>query len=135
MKLFHVLSLAGAIAIPSAAQASDARIVLRATVPTSCSMAFSQDVEQLGEDSFSLGHIEQFCNTNYRLTLHHAAAPVGSYLRFGDRTADAAQPTTMIVLAGGPVIASKRLIAEGLTEASADALGSSMVLQVTPLAL
>jgi hypothetical protein len=135
MKLSYVLPLIAAVAIPSGAHASEARIQLRAYVPTSCSMAFSQDVHRLDEDSFSLGSIDQFCNTNFQLTLYHDAAPAGSQFRFGDRTVNAAGPSTLLVPAGGPVIASKQLIAEGLTHASADALGSSMVLQVTPLAL
>lgn len=135
MKLPYVLPLIAAVAISSNAHASETRIQLRAYVPTSCSMAFSQDVHRLDEDSFSLGSIDQFCNTNYQLTLYHAAAPAGSQFRFGDRTVNASGPSTLLVAAGEPVIASKPLIAEGLTHASAEALGSSMVLQVTPLAL
>lgn len=124
-----------AVAIPSAASAFDARVQLRAYVPTSCTMSFSEQVQQVSADSFSLGTIDQFCNTNYQLTLYHAAVGAGSEFRFGDRTVAANGQSTVLQPSGRPTIATKQLIARGLDAESAQALGHSLMLQVTPLAL
>lgn len=135
MKLVYLSPLLGlALAFPTAASASDAQIQLRAYVPTSCTMSFSQQVQQLSDDSFSLGTIDQFCNTNYQLTLYYAAASVPRF-SFGGATVAAGSQSTVLQPMGRPVIATKQLVAMGTNEASARALGQGLVLQVTPLAL
>lgn len=128
-----VVALALATATPACA--SDAHIVLTAYEPTSCRMTFSQDVARLSADTLSLGSIEQFCNTNYRLTLLHASIGSGTQFRFGDRVVSADSGTTVLLPDGHPVIGSKLLLVSGIDQAEAEVLGRSLVLQVTPLAL
>jgi hypothetical protein len=117
------------------AWASDARIELTAHVPASCSMSFTQDVARLSDGTFTLGSVEQFCNTNYELTLLHAPVGSGKQFRFGDRSVNAGPGMTVLQPNGRPVIGSRLLLISGLDEAAAEALGHSLVLQVTPLAL
>jgi hypothetical protein len=117
------------------AWASDARIELTAYVPTSCSMSFTQDVTRLSTDTVSLGTVEQFCNTNYELTLLHAPVGSGKQFQFGDRSVTAGSGMTVLQPNGRPVIGSRLLLVSGLDEAGAETLGQSLVLQVTPLAL
>jgi hypothetical protein len=136
MKLRNLLPLTiVALSFATEAYASETQVELTAYVPTSCSMQFSQKVERLSSDSFSLGMVDQFCNTNYQLRLYHAEAPAGSQFRFGERTVDASSQSTLLESSGRPVIGSTQLIARGLDEASANTLGWNMVLEVTPLAL
>jgi hypothetical protein len=134
MKLAYVLPLL-TVAFAAEAHASEAQIQLRAYVPTSCDMSFSPHVERLTDSSFSIGSIQQFCNTNYQLTLYHAAVGSGSEFGFGDRIVAAGAGSTVLQSSGRPTIATKQLIARGLNAASADALSHSLMLQVTPLAL
>jgi hypothetical protein len=134
----HLVGLVVAIAAVTAADpacASDAHIELTAYEPTSCSMTFSQDVVSLSTDTFSLGSIEQFCNTNYQLTLLHASMGSGAQFRFGDRVVNAGSTMTVLLPDGHPVIGSKLLLVSGVDRSNARTLGGSLVLQVTPLAL
>jgi hypothetical protein len=134
MKLAYILPLLAAV-IATEAHASDARVELRAYVPTSCDMTFSARLEQLGDSSFSIGSISQFCNTNYQLTLHYAGAGAATQFRFGDSVVAAGPASTVLQSNGRPTIATKELVASGVDIAAASALGQSMMLQVTPLAL
>jgi hypothetical protein len=135
MKLSQVLPLlAAVVGFASEAQASEAHIELRAFVPTSCSMNFSQNLQRIGDDSFVLGTVDQFCNTNYQLSLSYGSGAPAEF-RFGNAIVAAGPQSTMLQSMGHPVIAINQLIASGLDQTSAQALGQSLVLQVTPLAL
>lgn len=129
---FRMAAVLVAIGLPCAAHASDMRIHLTAFVPTTCEMHFRGNVDSGGPGAFSLGEVQQFCNTPYALTLFHADAPAGARLQLGNRVVSADGTRTVVERYAPPVNRDVQLLAYGVTQQQAMMLGSSMTLLVTP---
>ena len=126
------LSILVAMCLPGVAHASDMRIQLTAFEPTTCEMHFQRAIDSGAPGVYSLGQVQQFCNTPYALTLIHAAAPAGAALQLGGRVVAATSTETIVENYAPPVNRDVQLLAYGVTQQQAMELGSSMTFLVTP---
>jgi hypothetical protein len=134
MKISWVRVAAAFVALcpPGVAHAGEMRVQLTAFVPTTCEMRFQRNVDEGEGGTYTLGDVQQFCNTPYALTLMHADEPAGTQLQLGNRVVSAAGTETIIEGYAPPVNREVQLLAYGVDTRQAVILGGSMMFLVTP---
>ena len=119
----------------TSAQAKDYQIRLSAFVPTSCSANIEGTVGQIDADTFSLGHINQFCNTRFQLSLNHGMVSRGSQFNFGGDIIPAnGDGSTVLKALSAPVAYGRdELLVSGFNADQASELGSTLTVTVSPI--
>ena len=132
VKLAVLAAMAGA---STSAQAESYDIKVRAFVPTSCSADFVANFSQVGTDSFSLGTINQFCNTRFQLSLMHNAVTSTGSASLGGNLANLGTTETVLKAVANPIAnASELLVLHGVDSTTADQFQSIMVVSIAPIA-
>ncbi len=128
-----VVTALGLMAAPASADSYKTR--LTAYVPTSCSADFDASFSQTGADVFTLGTINQFCNTRFQLSLNHGSIVNAGRVSFGGSMVSAGSGTTMLKTLANPVAnGSDALVIFGFDAEQADIFRSSLTVTVSPIA-
>ena len=126
------------LALPLPANAGDAfsqRVRVSGYVPVECRMDLTPNFRQVGADAFELGSIQRFCNTGYTLQASFQADATGGDFTYDGATAPAAVGNATLALAGKPTRRPTTLRLQGVGEATARDIASTLVLQVQPTGL
>jgi hypothetical protein len=119
----------------ASAHAESYDIKLQAYVPTSCSADFAEDFSALTASSFTLGRINQFCNTRFNMTLGHGTVSPAGYATLGNSVVNLGSGQTDLKRLAAPIAnASEQLVIHGFDSTEADAFRSVMVVTVSPVA-
>jgi hypothetical protein len=123
------------ICAASSAQAESYDIKLQAFVPTSCSADFSEGFTPVNANSFALGHVNQFCNTRFQLTLNHGAVAPSGFATLGGAVVNLTGAQSDLKALANPVAnASEELVIHGFDQAQAEEFRSVLVVTVSPVA-
>jgi hypothetical protein len=128
-------ALAAFLMAATPAQAETYETRLTAFVPTSCSADLSGSFGQIGENAFTLGSVNQYCNTRFQLSLSHGAVAQAGQLSFGgSRVSTGAGATVLKPMADPAANISEELVIYGFNAAEADEFRSALTVTVSPIA-
>ncbi|MEP7350738.1 MAG: hypothetical protein ABI668_12430 [Sphingorhabdus sp.] len=131
--LASVLAATGVAAAPAYAENYQTR--LTAFVPTSCSADIVGSFSQVGSDSYTLGSINQYCNTRFQLSLSHGAIAQTGQLSFGGALVTSGSDATILKSMANPVAnGSDELVIYGFNAAQADEFRTTLTVTVSPIA-
>ena len=136
--MFRVLAALSLLAFPLAADAGDAfsqRVRVSGYVPVECQMNLAPAFRQIGANAFELGSIQRYCNTGYTLQASFRADATGGDFTYDGATAPASLGNVTLALTGKPTRKPTTLRLQGVSEATARDVASTLVLQVQPTGL
>ena len=118
-----------------AANAESYETRLTAFVPTSCSADLGGSFSQIGADAFTLGSVNQYCNTRFQLSLSHGAVADAGQLSFGGSLVSTGAGATILKPMADPAAnVSEELVIYGFNASEADEFRSALTVTVSPIA-
>lgn len=130
MRVVFALLFAALCAFP--AHAKSYRISVGANVPVECELQTTASMFEVAPDTYRIARVDQFCNTGFRLEVHHAPLAAPAIASFRGIHAAVENGNTTLISVGRPVNSGADLFLKTGSSDDAMTFAQTMVLLVSP---
>jgi hypothetical protein len=128
-----ITSLAVAAAISAVpAGAKSYHIGVSAVVPVECELSTSGSLEAVGQSTYRVARVDQFCNTSFTLEVRNAPLAGSAVATFRGQSANVSAGSATLINGGRPVNDGADLFLSNASASDAQLFAQTLWLQVSP---